>query len=210
MKRTGVWALLAATVALAVGAAYMASAQPFFAGDPTAAEWIVGAMLPGLGVLMTVASWSGIYAVAVVSYVLLLPMAVRWHGRDGVALLLATAALDITNEGLKALVGRPRPVPAYPGEGGSFPSGHTVHAVLFLGLLWMLLEPRVQGRGQRAAMRGLFVVLALLVGLSRVYLERHWPSDVLGGFLVGGLVLLGLSWWWRRRRAGGYRSAREA
>ncbi len=209
MKRAGVRALLAATVALAAAAAYMASVQPYFAGDPTAAEWITDAALPGLGIVMTVASWSGIYAVAAVSYVLLLPMAVRWHGRDGVALLLATAALDLTNEGLKALVGRPRPIPAYPGEGGSFPSGHTVHAVLFLGLLWMLLEPRVQGRRQRAAMKGLFVVLAVLVGISRVYLERHWPSDVLGGFLVGGLVLLGLAWWWRRR-AGGYRSASEA
>jgi undecaprenyl-diphosphatase len=44
------------------------------------------------------------------------------------------------------------------------------------------------------------VVLILLIGISRVYLGVHWPSDVVGGYLVGGLILAVLVLLHRRAR----------
>ena len=106
--------------------------------------------------------------------------------------MAAAGLLDISNEGVKALVGRPRPNPLEPGEAGSFPSGHTVHAVIYLGVVWSLVAPRLAERRHRQALAALFVVGVLLTGLSRIYLGRHWPSDVLGGLLVGCIALWAL------------------
>jgi len=99
--------------------------------------------------------------------------------------LLASAGL---NNLIKDIVRAPRPsAPAvrvvYTGgaTGFSFPSGHTQNAMAFWGVLTR--ETRT-----RAIMRAALVVIPL-VGLSRMYLGVHWPADVLGGILFGGLVV---------------------
>ena len=94
---------------------------------------------------------------------------------------------------VKQLVGRARPVVENAidhAPGYSFPSGHatntTVAAIAVVVLLWPLLRDR----GRRAA-TALAVAVVLLVGLDRVMLGAHFPSDVLGGYLLGGAVALG-------------------
>lgn len=94
---------------------------------------------------------------------------------------------------VKELVGRARPVVQNAVDhapGYSFPSGHatntTVAAIAVLVLLWPLL-----GRRGRVTGTVLAVVVALLIGLDRVLLGVHYPSDVLGGYLLGGAVALG-------------------
>ena len=94
---------------------------------------------------------------------------------------------------VKQLVGRARPVvedavthlPGY-----SFPSGHstntTVAAIALLVLLWPLWRRRGRAVATAVAVAG-----ALVVGLDRVLLGVHFPSDVLGGYLLGGAVALG-------------------
>jgi undecaprenyl-diphosphatase len=103
-----------------------------------------------------------------------------------------------TGFALKAIfklgIGRPRPTPelvhviSHPGD-FSFPSGHTVHYVVFLGFLWFLTFALVRPRVFRWPLLTLLGALVLLVGLSRVYLGAHWASDVLGGYLLGGSLL---------------------
>jgi undecaprenyl-diphosphatase len=89
----------------------------------------------------------------------------------------------------------------YPGD-YSFPSGHTVHYVVFLGFLWFLTLVLVRPRLLRWTLLAVNGALVLLVGLSRVYLGAHWASDVLGGYLLGGALLAtaicGYRWWSRR------------
>src|SRR5690606_17887560 len=67
----------------------------------------------------------------------------------------------------------------------SFPSGHaTSSAVVYLtlGALLTRVQPR---RRIKAYVLGVALALTLLVGLSRVYLGVHWPSDVLAGWALG-------------------------
>ena len=98
----------------------------------------------------------------------------------------------VVNISLKALIGRPRPPTPDTGVSlASFPSGHTIQATLLFGLLpvavWVLTE--------RPIARRVAVVVAAAgiaaVGLSRVYLGAHWPTDVVGGVLVGLALVAG-------------------
>ena len=100
--------------------------------------------------------------------------------------------LELSSLGIKELVGRARPDFALFPPGASsaaFPSGHALHAFLFFGFLVYLCHAHLQQSKLRYVLQGLIALLALAIGLSRVYLGVHWPSDILGGFLYGGIFL---------------------
>jgi membrane-associated phospholipid phosphatase len=80
---------------------------------------------------------------------------------------------------LKIAVGRPRPEgPAY-----GFPSGHATAAAAYFGA-WLYLAESLRPR-VRATVRVLAIAMMLGVGVARVMLRAHWPSDVLGGLALG-------------------------
>jgi len=98
---------------------------------------------------------------------------------------------------IKLLVGRERPSSglvhvAQALASPSFPSGHTVHYVVFYGFLAYVIVTNFRDTWARRAVLGVCVVLIVLVGPSRVYLGEHWPTDVIGGYLIGALCLLPL------------------
>jgi undecaprenyl-diphosphatase len=70
----------------------------------------------------------------------------------------------------------------------SFPSGHTFFYTAFFGSLAFLFWKRYTGRARWLAI-AICLALIILVGPSRVFLGAHWPSDVAGGYLVGGVCL---------------------
>jgi undecaprenyl-diphosphatase len=103
---------------------------------------------------------------------------------------------------LKFLFQRARPhvIPRLMGGGGgwyAFPSGHASLAPLVFGLgalIWSAPWPRAW----RLALVGAAAVLSLLIAFSRVYIGVHWPSDAIGGLLLGtGWAALWV-WWWER------------
>jgi undecaprenyl-diphosphatase len=85
---------------------------------------------------------------------------------------------------LKPLVHRARPPAAAGLDPWSFPSGHATSSVAVLSLLAFLLQRRSPGHAK--AWWGIAVGVALLIGFNRIYLAVHWPTDVLGGWLIGG------------------------
>jgi membrane-associated phospholipid phosphatase len=119
---------------------------------------------------------------------------------EAVMVAAVSAVSAILNGLIKYIVGRPRPtsnlVDVIQHTGGnSFPSGHVMAYVAFWGLLFsfgiILFKGNHWWRTALLIISGLFVVL---VGPSRIYLGDHWASDVLGAYLIGG-VLLGVSLW---------------
>ena len=107
--------------------------------------------------------------------------------------LAATCALGtLLQQALKALVNRPRPVwpdPVDSAHYASFPSGHAMTATVVCGLLLWLLHDHGAGRAVWRTAMALAVISVAGVGLTRVWLGVHWPSDVLGGWLLGALVV---------------------
>lgn len=68
----------------------------------------------------------------------------------------------------------------------SFPSGHSMMGVMGIGMLvYVLMVPRPPARPWRGVLIGLAASFVLSVGISRVYLGAHYPSDVLGGYAFG-------------------------
>jgi undecaprenyl-diphosphatase len=117
-------------------------------------------------------------------------LAFLMHRRRVHAAILALTVLlaDLSSEGLKLVYSRPRPDLVPHGSyvySASFPSGHsTLSAATFLTLAMLIasLEPN---RGTKVMVYVLAFALVLSVGVSRVYLGVHWPSDVLAGWCLG-------------------------
>lgn len=109
------------------------------------------------------------------------------HWKRAAALFAVTLAgalvLDAT---LKLAFHRPRPPAAFFGtplpDSYSFPSGHALFSVCFFGVLAALTSPRMTSRASRVAIWLAAVLLAFVIGLSRVYLGVHYPSDVIAGY----------------------------
>jgi membrane-associated phospholipid phosphatase len=106
-----------------------------------------------------------------------------------VAVPLVTQALTLL---VRVLLARHRPVdPFTPTSGFSYPSGHTVHSTVAVLLAVHLLR----NSRERRSVAWLLGSLAALIGASRVLLLAHWPTDVVGGWLlalgVGPLLLAG-------------------
>ncbi|MEU0087403.1 phosphatase PAP2 family protein [Streptomyces sp. NPDC006274] len=105
---------------------------------------------------------------------------------------VVTAAGAGLQQAVKALVGRERPRwpdPVDAADYAAFPSGHAMSAVVTCGLLlWLLRRRGVTGRAWAwcVALAGVCVAG---VGFTRIYLGVHWPSDVVGGWLLGGFVV---------------------
>ncbi|MFD7130704.1 phosphatase PAP2 family protein [Streptomyces sp. NPDC059894] len=107
-------------------------------------------------------------------------------------LVTVSAVGTVLQQGLKAAVGRERPRwpdPVDSAHYAAFPSGHALTATVVLGLLlWLLYRHGVRPAVWRTAV-AVAVVSVAGVGLTRVWLGVHWPSDVLGGWLLGTTVV---------------------
>ncbi len=120
-----------------------------------------------------------------------------WRGDRERALrvALATVAATVVQQGLKAAVGRERPVWSDPVDSAHFaayPSGHALTATVVCGmLLWLIPQKRP---GWAPAAWAVAAVSVLGVGFTRLYLGVHWFSDVVAGWLLGAaLVVLATS-----------------
>lgn len=76
-------------------------------------------------------------------------------------------------------------------QGGySFPSGHATTSVIVFGLLLYLIRRHCKNKTLKNVLSVVCVILMVFIGLSRIYVGVHWPTDVLCGWLIGGGVLL--------------------
>ncbi|WP_405809044.1 phosphatase PAP2 family protein [Streptomyces sp. NBC_01520] len=128
---------------------------------------------------------------------ILIAVAVIALWRHGARLLAAWVALVsalsvLVQQGLKAAVGRERPQwpdPVDSANYAAFPSGHAMTAMVSCGLLlWLLRLYSAKSPWWWAALT-LAVVSVVGVSVTRVYLGVHWPTDVLGGLLLGAAVV---------------------
>lgn len=123
--------------------------------------------------------------------------------RTAAFVVVATVSGALASSLLKFLFSRPRPDLFPHGDyvvSASFPSGHAMISALVYLTLGALLARIVPRRRLKLYVMSIALTLTLLIGMSRVYLGVHWPTDVLAGWAAGaGWALL---WWGLAERFG--------
>ena len=196
----GVWRKRAAVPLFAAGAlaaialCMLAAAHPTFPGDRTLMAAVQGIESVAWRVTMFTVTDIGGGWVALAAAGLLTAVLFKLRRYPESLSFLLVFSLTVIVPLVKELVYRPRPSEAVAtilshSGGTSFPSGHSALAMVFFGLVFYLAPYLVQDRRVIWAVRSVSVAMVLLTGLSRVYLGVHWPSDVIGGYAVGGVVL---------------------
>ncbi|WP_447643970.1 YegS/Rv2252/BmrU family lipid kinase [Nocardioides zeae] len=138
----------------------------------------------------------GTVGVTIMTVVLALAL-VRTQRRAAIYVVLVMAATALATTGIKLVVGRPRPdwqdvVGTLTSK--SFPSGHVSSVTALAGVCLVLSVMVVRRKTVRRIVVALGVLLVVVVALDRVLLGRHYPTDTIGGALLGiAMVLLGLA-----------------
>ena len=115
----------------------------------------------------------------------------RGRPRLAATLMLALGGTGLISVSLKMLIGNARPIDALISmQDASFPSGHMLSGTVVYGLLAALLLGSRVSHGVRAVGVTLLLLVIVGIGLSRLYLGVHWPSDLLGSL---ALALIGIA-----------------
>ena len=184
--------LLAGGVLLTAALFGLAAVFPVWPGDAALLAAVQDWRTPAGTALFQALTRLGWLPAAVALVALTAVWLLLWRRWAAAALLLLAALPMALAPLLKLPVGRPRP--DY-GEiesltlSLSFPSGHAAFAALFGGFLIYLVWQHCGPGWRRYGLAGGLLLLILLVGFSRLYLGVHWPSDVVGGYLYGGVAL---------------------
>ncbi len=207
--------LLLGTGVVLVGALYAAGqalgaleAQRPLAFD----QWIMESLRSTLGDGMQgpMLQLTALGGKTVVTLVSVLVFVALWLSKERLIALkvaIASAGAGLLTFGAKLLVERPRPglVPwldDWVGKSFSFPSGHSLASMAVYGSLGLLLSRLAPTPAAARFARGAGIGIALLVGVSRIYLGVHYPTDVLAGWAAGLLWALACwkALWWLRER----------
>lgn len=149
--------------------------------DPLGPAWLEDAVRD-----VTALGSAPVLVIAVLAVAGFLALSRNW----GLALFTVAASLGglALSSALKYLIDRPRPE-LVPREAltftSSFPSGHSMMAAVIYLTLAALVVRLMERKRLKGYALAVALALALLVGLSRVYLGVHWPSDVLAGWAAG-------------------------
>jgi undecaprenyl-diphosphatase len=184
--------LLAAAVALAL---FVVLGYQVRSGDPTAWDltgraWVRSLETPELSAVMWGASVYGApLRLSPLGLVAAAAFLLRGWRRGALLVVVTLAGAWLLDTGLKTLFARARPdafFDYYPAPRSfSFPSGHALFAVCFFGGVAVLLSHRLQSRLAWILVWAVALALIILIGVSRIYLGVHYPTDVIGGFAVG-------------------------
>ena len=181
-----------------------ATGEADFAIEQTVYGW----RSPGLNTLIETITYCGNTA-SIITLILLLLALPKTRVPYGLPVFAAGVLTTVIKVIVKTAVARPRPDAVYflvQESGYSYPSGHSITSVAVYGilawLLWYYHKPAVQAAlhlpgaaanaGGAAGMSGrdralmiLCAFLAFAIGLSRIYVGVHHPTDVLGGWIAG-------------------------
>ncbi|WP_445152287.1 bifunctional DedA family/phosphatase PAP2 family protein [Baekduia sp. Peel2402] len=155
-------------------------------GDDTAHRWADKIRSDTLDdVARAVTHLGSLTAVLIATVLTIIVLVIRRQVIDSVALAIGLLATFIGVHVAKGAVDRPRPSDSLVStDGMSYPSGHAAYAMTWIAIA-VVLTRTLPGLARTTAAIIASIVVAVAVGLTRVYLRAHYLSDVLGGFGLG-------------------------
>ena len=162
--------------------------------DDPIREWVYSIRNPALTEVLKVITYMGNWqTITLLCIVLLLFRKTRL--RYGVPVSAGAIFVTIFNRIIKLIFKRPRPEESLHliEEGGySFTSGHSITSMVVFGLLMYLVRKYERNRKAANILTAALAVPWIFIGLSRIYMGVHFPSDVLAGWALGAAVLVGI------------------
>ncbi|EMR01711.1 phosphatase PAP2 family protein [Cesiribacter andamanensis] len=162
--------------------------------DDRITAWVLGWQSPAMDWYMgTITHLGSHWAFIVLSVVLFVYFYLRKHNLlfalQTLIVLLVAGGLSFW---LKDLIDRPRPEAVHhlAIRTQSFPSGHSMSSIAFYGFLIHITWRIYNSQLRKILYTMLLVLIILSVGISRIYLQVHYPSDVLSGFAAGGICMV--------------------
>ncbi|MGO1098183.1 phosphatase PAP2 family protein [Priestia megaterium] len=184
------------------GMAILISGSKIEASDDSIISFIQGFESPGLTAIMKCFTFIGSTpSVAVISlFSLFFLYKVLKHRTELILFIAIIVGSPILNELLKLLFHRARPDfhRLIKINGYSFPSGHAMSAFAVYGVLSFLLWRHIPTRWGRTLLIVTSIIMILTIGISRIYLGVHYPSDVIGGYFASGCWLAIAIWFYQR------------
>ncbi len=129
----------------------------------------------------------------VIVFCLILLIIPKTRIRYGIPVSAAAIIASSLNHSIKGIFMRPRPDTMYHiiEQGGwSFPSGHSITSLVVFGLLIWLVRYYVSNRKIANILTVILMIPCFGIGLSRIYVGVHYPTDVLGGWCLGIIILV--------------------
>jgi undecaprenyl-diphosphatase len=189
-RRIDPWLLVA--IICATGFLLLAivlNGQGEFAFDEPVAAFIKGLPVP-TDIWLALTRAGGAILVPIGVGLVLVLLGLRQY-RMAVVVAIALIGATLATDHVKDFVMRPRPpgVPLVSADGYSFPSGHSLLSTVTYGLVALVVWRSPLPLGPRRTVVVMLVMLVPLIGLSRIALGVHYPSDVLAGWL-GGIAIV--------------------
>jgi undecaprenyl-diphosphatase len=204
LKKQLTWALLISLLcAIGFGLiALLVSDKKIAQFDSTIIAAVQGFESPGLTFIMKFFTFigSGTQVVVIALLVLFFLFKVLHHRRELILFIWVVLGSTILNEILKTVFHRARPTihRIVEANGFSFPSGHSMAAFSLYGVIAFLLWRHLSTSLGRGLLVLFSIFMIIMIGVSRIYLGVHYPSDVLGGFLASGCLLAVSIWFYQR------------
>lgn len=188
--------VLTAGLALSIGLLLLFSwlAEEVWEGDTLKFDQIIRDYVhnfadPFLTTVMQATSFLGstVFMVSLGTILVILFLITK-HRRRAIVFMITTIGASVLISLLKLTFRRPRPEPFFGTiipNSDSFPSGHSLGSFCFYGALAAIIVNRTEKLWLKILTLTCAAALILLIGLSRIYLGVHYPSDVLAGFSIG-------------------------
>ena len=139
-------------------------------------------------IFKTITRFGNTVNVIIIIFVLLI-----FLGKENIYKLILTVVTTVlTNQGLKHIIRRVRPehLRLIKEKGYSYPSGHSMISIALYGLLIYIVYKNIKNKFIKTILIVLLSILILGIGLSRVYLGVHYPTDVLAGFSIALPIII--------------------
>ncbi|MBS4214402.1 MULTISPECIES: phosphatase PAP2 family protein [Neobacillus] len=175
--------------------------------DSTIISSVQGLESPALTAIMKFFTFIGSTKIVVILSLLIIFFLykVLHHRLELILFIAVIAGTPIINSILKSIFHRARPEFHRLIEigGYSFPSGHAMNAFSVYGILAFLLWRHIATRTGRILLIIFSTIMILMIGISRIYLGVHYPSDIIGGYFASGFWMATAIWffqWYVERR----------
>lgn len=128
----------------------------------------------------------------IVSLCLISLLSLIWKYKASIYLIIVTIISTVFNFLTKNIVLRTRPnhLRLIEETGYSFPSGHAMGSIAFYGFIIFLLSKSKINKNLKIFLSVIIGLTIFLIGISRIYVGVHYPSDIIGGFLLGYIILI--------------------